>query len=466
MTRVDVLRGEFGQRYFGEAHLGDQRRTRRLVQVAQRLLENPGGTLPERIGDPSELTGLYRLMDMPQVTHQSVLASAVARTRQKMAELPVVLVLHDTTELDYTSKKSLQDLGQIGNGGGRGYICHNALALTPQREILGLAHQILHKRRKVPAGETPTQKRLHPQRESRLWLAACQALGPAPAGHLWVDIADRGADTFEFIAFELQARRMFIVRSAKDRNLWGDDHLGADRLSPKLHGYVRDLPALGFRTLDVPAVTGTHPARQAQMALAAGPVTLAGSHFGRGEAPEAYLEVWAIHIWEVQAPAGIAPVEWILLTNLPSGSFAAACRHVDWYSLRPTIEDYHKGQKTGCRIEALQFTDEARLEPAIGLLSVVAATLLSLRELAQHPQAEVTPATRVVPPLYVRVLAAWRWGQARPLNVREFALALARLGGHQNRKHDGFPGWLTLWRGWEKLVLMVRGVQALEGHSV
>ena len=31
----------------------------------------------------------------------------------------------------------------------------------------------------------------------------------------------------------------------------------------------------------------------------------------------------------------------------------------------------------------------------------------------------------------------------------------ARLGGHQNRKCDGHPGWLVLWRGWMKLQAML-----------
>jgi len=43
--------------------------------------------------------------------------------------------------------------------------------------------------------------------------------------------------------------------------------------------------------------------------------------------------------------------------------------------------------------------------------------------------------------------------------VYEFYMAVARLGGHMNRKADGFPGWLTLWRGWQKLQHMVTGVE-------
>jgi hypothetical protein len=45
-------------------------------------------------------------------------------------------------------------------------------------------------------------------------------------------------------------------------------------------------------------------------------------------------------------------------------------------------------------------------------------------------------------------------------SVLTFYRHVARLGGHQNRKCDGFPGWITLWRGWMKLQLMVDGYRA------
>ena len=35
------------------------------------------------------------------------------------------------------------------------------------------------------------------------------------------------------------------------------------------------------------------------------------------------------------------------------------------------------------------------------------------------------------------------------LSVYDFFYALARLGGHQNRKGDHQPGWLILWPGWD-----------------
>lgn len=476
MEVLTSLQRNFGEAHFGEAQLGDRRRGRRLASIAQRLIERPSGTLPRRMKDHAQLTALYRLMDCPAVTHASVLDPHRRRTRAEMARRPVVLLLHDATELDYTSRKSLEHLGQIGGGFGRGYVCHNSLAVTPGREVIGLAGQVLHTRREVPAGETPAQKRLHPRRESRLWLRGCEAIGAPPEGSAsrWIDIADRGSDTFEFAAFEVRHGRSFVIRSARDRNLGGEDHVGADRVYHKLYAYTRDLPDLGERALPVAAKPGRHGPRQARVRLAAGPVSLAGSRFARGQtAGETGLDLWVVHVRETEASAsaaaaaGAEPLEWVLLTNVPADTFERACERVDWYACRPLIEEYHKGMKTGASVQELQFESEQRLEPMIALLSVVAAALLQLRQLARDPDARRTPAAEVVPKLYVRVLSAEREGKPRDdLSVQEFCTMLGGLGGHQARKGDGFPGWLTLWRGWSDLVLMVKGVEALRGKDV
>ena len=43
------------------------------------------------------------------------------------------------------------------------------------------------------------------------------------------------------------------------------------------------------------------------------------------------------------------------------------------------------------------------------------------------------------------------------MTIHQFVRQLAQLGGHLGRKSDGAPGWITLWRGLEKLLLMLRG---------
>jgi len=94
----------------------------------------------------------------------------------------------------------------------------------------------------------------------------------------------------------------------------------------------------------------------------------------------------------------------------------------------------------------------------IALLSVVAVTLLNLRDASRQPDAKERRATELIDARYVKVLSMWRHNEVRDdWSVHDFYYALARLGGHQNRKNDKAPGWLILWRGWMDLQHMVTG---------
>jgi hypothetical protein len=450
----------FGQEQFGTAQLGHKKRTECLAKIAECIHRHPGGTLPEKLHQPKDYKAMDRLMNRPEVTHPAVLAPHYQRTRERMAQVPgVVLVVHDTTELDYTGLKSIPDLGSIGNGGGRGFLCHNSLALDPQRhEVIGLANQILHRRRRVSKKEGVKAKRQRADRESRLWKRGYEAVGSAPQGQRWVHIADRGADGFEFLAAVID-RQGFVVRSNTNRVILLG-HQG-DGARGYLHSYARSLPLAGSREVIVAARDGQRE-RRALVGVAAAPVTLLPPHVCRGEYVKRPLRLWVVYVREMNAPKGVKPLEWILLTNVPVTNDTEAWERVSWYECRWVIEEFHKAQKTGCGIEDLQFGTTQALEPMIGLLSVVAVTLLKLREASRREDAKQRPATEYVDAHYVIVLSSWRYKKTRiDLSVHDFFYALARLGGHQNRKCDKRPGWLVLWRGWMALQYMVDGAAAV-----
>jgi Transposase Tn5 dimerisation domain len=74
------------------------------------------------------------------------------------------------------------------------------------------------------------------------------------------------------------------------------------------------------------------------------------------------------------------------------------------------------------------------------------------------------PARQLIPPRWMTLLQAAR-KNAKPnnsLTIGEFYHALAKLGGFIGRKSDGEPGWMTIWRGWQKLFLMVRGTELVD----
>ena len=134
----------FGAVHFQSAKLGDRRRTVRLVKVADTLRRHPGGTLPNKLNEPAELKAFYRLCNRDGVTHESILEPHRNKTLDSLTKQQKhVLVIHDTTTLDYSTLTSQKNLGRVGNGNGRGYLCHNSLVVEPKtRAVIGLASQI------------------------------------------------------------------------------------------------------------------------------------------------------------------------------------------------------------------------------------------------------------------------------------------------------------------------------------
>jgi hypothetical protein len=461
---MDVSHGTFGMRNFGGLYLGDARRTLCLVNAVDLMYRHPGGTLPDKLNRPASLRAFYRLMKQPEVTHEVLMRSHCDYTRRRIAALGrgVVLILHDATELDYTTKTTVCDeLGQIGQGTRQGYICHNSLAVQADTgAVLGLTSQILHRRADVPPGERLQELRERKNRESRLWVQGAEASGPAPAGVTCVDVSDSLSDTFEYMAYAVDQGRSFVLRYRENRRL--ETPVAGHRY---LVAGVQALPAMAQRQIRVLASPG-RSARTTTVLVAWTPIRLAVPKEHHGEYPKRPLDLWAVRVWEPNTPVGEEPLEWILLTNVPVNQEADAQQRVDWYERRPIVEDYHKGMKTGCRIESIQFHKVERLEPAIAVVSVIGTTLLQLRDAARAPDAGKRLATEVVDSEFVEVLANHYRSRLGPTpTILEFYMHVARLGGHQNRKCDGFPGWLTLWRGWTKLESMVDGYHAQHRRS-
>ena len=126
----------------------------------------------------------------------------------------------------------------------------------------------------------------------------------------------------------------------------------------------------------------------------------------------------------------------------------------DNYEKRWLIEGFHKALKTGCRVEERQYADGQSLSALAGLLSVVAVRLLQLKAMARAEPNR--PASEVVPRIWLRGLEILRRRPVLGCTVREFYRPLAGLGGYLGRKGDGEPGWITLWRGFDKLALAIR----------
>jgi hypothetical protein len=449
---------EWARHQWAGVKLGDRRLIRRAVEIGSKMAAHPDASLPNQMETPSALKAAYGMLNHPAVTLEALTASHRQQTLETARQASVVLLVEDTTELDYTAHPSKTHLGPIGNGRGQGLLLHSTLAVIPDtRQVVGLAHLQVVRRQPTP----PSRPHWTRSAEGRVWEASAWAVGRPPAEAIWVHVSDRGSDIFEYMIACVDQGKHFLIRAFHNRRLtWPDESPqarpeGADYLLD----YARNLPAHpdSVYTVSLPA-RDQQPAREACLALQWTSVTLAPP----SQAPlevrrHTPITVWIVRAWEPDAPPDVEPIEWILLTSLTITSLIDGQRLTDWYTCRWFSEDYHQCLKTGCRIERSQLDDGTDIERLLGFAAPIAVRLLQLRQTAR--QTPDVPAISIVEPLMVHVLARRQKMDSQTMTAEQFWRAVARLGGHQGRRRDGAPGWRTVWRGWRYLSDLADGAR-------
>lgn len=433
----------------------------RLVQTAAALAARPSGSLPQRF-DWNELKAAYRLVDRAAGRPDDLQVVHRARTRERVAAVAgPVLLIHDSTVLTFTHHAAVRDqLGPVVDAATRGFIQHNSLAVDPTGgALLGLIHQQTFCREPQPDGETRARRYYRADRESRIWLEGVQAVGRMPEGACWVHVGDRAADFFGLMATARATGSHFLIRLVQDR-------AATDAADDRVHlmTAARAVSATSTGTVEV-ASRGGRPGRIAHVCRGSVRLTVrppTKEPMWRSSRP---IAVTVVRVWEPDPPPGVEPLEWVLGTDLADESAAALARYQEWYEWRwPTMEEYHKVQKTGCGIEDIRFETKDRLLAAIALLSVIAVRVLGLRW--QRDAQPEEPAEAVASPEELEMLAALAPTKPAVRTVKMFVDRVAGLGGHLGRKCDGPPGWQSLWRGYQRLADLVLGANLAEARRL
>ncbi len=444
-------REEWAVSQFGMAELGDRRRTKRLVRLAAKMASNSSGSIPQQSGSAAEMKAAYRLFDTAGVTHAAVCAPHFAQTRRLASQRRLVFLVQDTCELNFTSHAHCEGLGPIGRGDMRGLHQQNMLAVDPQIcRPLGLMYQAHHRWTQRPAGHNRQAKHAVPlkERASYWWVQAIQSVGRPPEGVRWVHVGDRAEDVFGVYEAAYKVRSDWLIRAMADRCIEtpaGPDHL---------FDYARGLPGRAARTIEFHCSV-QKKRRQAELQIAAGAVTLLPSRFEPAYRDSSPIACQVLRVWEDNSPLGVPPLEWILLTTLPCDTAADLVFASQGYALRWTIEEFHKCEKSGCQVEMRRLEHTDRLEPLIGLLSVLSVWLLQLKYAVEDAPEE--QAAKHFDSRMVHLMAAYLAKDATRLKVRDFWRGIGLLGGHMGRKCDGKLGWLRAWRGWQAFQLILLG---------
>jgi len=444
------------------------------MAFAEALAGQPGKLIPELFTRKYDINATYDLLDEREVVPDAIQAR---HRRLVMAELRTpgrYLLVEDTTFPSYTHRKQpIPGLGPIGDSesGQQGFLLHSILAMRapqssvpdaggrrPPVTILGLADQqylVRSPRDPEKPKQAGSRQRQIRDRESDRWLDSGERIGRAPSNATvrWVRVADREADIYEYMASCRKLGHGFVIRVSQNRILLNP---ATGKRLGLVFEHIASVAPLGGMYLDLRGRDG-QVARRAKLLISCGPVRVrAPERAGQAAGAGAPIDCWFIRVWEQDPPDGVEPLEWVLYTDPPTETLQEALVGVMDYGTRFLVEEFHKGLKTGMKIEELQLEQANRLFAAIAVMSVVALRLLDLRELGRgFPDAPAACTGLDELELELLSLAVER----ELTTVAEVLLAVGRLGGHMNRRGDGMPGWITLWRGMKMLRLLVRGAK-------
>lgn len=426
---------------FGAAQLGDARLTQRLIALARQLSHAPQCSFPQSL-DAAELKAGYRFFDNPKVDADGVLGPHIGQTLGRMRQVSVVLAVQDTTEFTLNHLPATEGLG-YGYSHDRGFMMHSMLAVTPEGLPLGVLGMKTWARPADEFGKKHSRKkRTIRDKESVRWLEGLEHLstlkGQCPETHI-VDVCDREGDIYDVFVAERPAGVDWLVRASWNR--------GVAHPEKYLWETIATAPVVGQTELQIPG-SGRTIARTASLALRCAPVRLRPPRHRRRKGVHD-VEVFVVHALEIEPPDGFEPLEWMLLTSVPTHTFEEALKRLAWYARRWTIESWHRVLKSGCRVEARQFGNLDRFVRATALFAVISWRILYATLLARLDGD--LPCEVLLQPiewraLYCRVHSTTK-PPTDPPSLSQVVQWIAKLGGYLARKHDRPPGPTVIWRG-------------------
>lgn len=386
-----------------------------------------------------------------------------------------LLVLHDTTDFNYTNKgglHSLQDphLGPIGHKkSGDGYLLHCSLVVNARHFFpLGLSEVYLWNRK---FGQADSQQRKYSQqpieeKESFKWLRNMRISSEVLKEHTQVThVMDRDGDIYELFAEQRHEGHHLLVRQCRQRNIEQQD---------KLSDWLKQVEAQSSYQIKVRG-TDHRRERTARVHLSFGKVTLKRP----SKTPEHYPETITLSVVQVKeyedsVPAAEAPLHWVLYTTHPGDDIQMALQVIQWYGGRWGIEEFFSLLKTkGLNLEDSQLENGLALKKLCMMSAQVALTILQLikdrtNEYGQKAELVISQKEMAFVYALIKSLEGQTMAQKNPYpeqSLAWLAWAIARLGGWKGYAKESPPGPKTMSQGIQRFWQTFEGWSLMQGDT-
>lgn len=432
------------------AALPDKRLNKRLIKIVENLARQPHASIPQASGDWANTKATYNLWKSKRIKAEEIIEAHRKRTAERVSEEKIILAIQDTSDFNFTHHQSKTEEQGFGMTCAQKYVrglkVHSMMASTTQGVPLGILEQQIWTRPVKTQKKKKNQKERKSifNKESKRWLTGLVSAELAiPSTTTVVTVADREGDIYDLFALEREPNSELLIRAKHNRRV--------NHELKFVQEAMRQVPDAGQLEILVPR----HDEKKSRSA------TLTIRHASFGFPPpinraksfqDKSVSLNVISASEDNPNPEEKAIQWLLLTTLEVKNFDQAICCLRWYTYRWLIERYHYVLKSGCRIEQLQLKTAERIKKALATYTIVAWRLLWL-----------TYEARTNPDLPCdTILEMHEWQSLychfhgfplvkKPPSIEQAVIWIARLGGFLARRHDGFPGVKTIWRGLQRL---------------
>jgi hypothetical protein len=431
---------------------GDKRRAAALALLEEAMVSQSSVVVRQLGEDRAGEMSAHRVLSAPQVSAGGIAECFAERTASAVSGRRIV-VAQDTTEVNFPGRRRAS-LGPAGRTGKTpGFFIHAAVAVDAEDEaVLGLVEAIIWTRGKVRV--TARRKRALGEKEAQRWLSVARVVSERLAGASErIVVGDRESDIYALFA-ERPSDTHLVVRCGQNRSL-GDDN--------RLFDAAQDWPVLGSQKVKVAPRGPGDGGRMAEVELRAGVVELRHPRHAKREGRPASVKVTLVEAVERDAPMGVTPLHWRLLTTLPGGDLAAAADVVRLYRLRWRIEQGFRMVKSdGLKLEEAQTFDPHRLFNLAALAMGAAVRIIQLvdaRDGSSRPATDVASAAEIDAAAALGSTLEGKTERQRNPHPKHslawLSWIVARLGGWNCYYKP--PGPKTMRRGWDRFAAIAEG---------
>lgn len=454
---------------------GDQRLSKRLGKVMDRLGQHPTLSIPAALATRAELEAGYRFFDNPEVTPDRILATHRTRTIERILGQRVCLLVQDTTELELTRpRQQVAGAGPLSCDSRRGAYLHPLQAYTPGQLNLGTVWHKSWTRDSIDTKRTAKEKSKYLEtlpiedKESHRWLEgqhAARHVAELCADTQCVLVCDSEADIYEVFSASRETSHgrplELLIRGCQNRATDEKGKMILDHAheAESLFSMILEVSAREAKTKVESGTRGkSREARAATVDVRVCTVTLRPPPRPDRELPPVTLRV--VLVEETVPPAGAEPIQWMLLTTLPTGTREEILAVIEYYRCRWLIENYFKILKSGCRVEERQFERLARELNALAVYQVVAWRVQLLCHLGRAcPDLACDAWLEEAEWKSVYIVATGKAPPAHAPTINTMIRLIAGLGGYVARQKTE-PGNQTLWIGMQRMRDLACGYDA------